>query len=105
MGHIKEKQSKKSSKRHHQKANTLAVIPCYNEEATIGSVILKTKRFVNEVLVIDESFAEPIFKGENSPALKKIAKLNGFINLRKAGLDCVLRGTTSLQEIYRVIGA
>jgi len=33
---------------------TLAIIPCCNEEATIGSIILKTKRFVNQVLVIDD---------------------------------------------------
>jgi len=33
---------------------TLAIIPCRNEEATIGSVILRTKRFVNQVLVIDD---------------------------------------------------
>jgi glycosyltransferase involved in cell wall biosynthesis len=33
---------------------TLAIIPCYNEEATIGSIILKTKRYVDEVLVIDD---------------------------------------------------
>jgi len=34
--------------------NTLAVIPCYNEEVTIGSIVLKTKRYVDEVLVIDD---------------------------------------------------
>ena len=34
--------------------NTLALIPCYNEEATIGSIILKTKRYVDKVLVIDD---------------------------------------------------
>ena len=33
---------------------TLAIIPCYNEETTIGSIILKTKRYVNKVLVIDD---------------------------------------------------
>ena len=32
----------------------LAAIPCYNEEATIGSVVLKAKRHVDEVLVIDD---------------------------------------------------
>ncbi len=32
----------------------LAAVPCYNEEATIGSVILKAKRHVDEVLVIDD---------------------------------------------------
>ena len=53
MRHIKEKQTK-SSKSHHPKTKIIAVIPCYNEEATIGSIILKTKRYVNEVLVIDD---------------------------------------------------
>jgi glycosyltransferase involved in cell wall biosynthesis len=33
---------------------TLAVIPCCNEEVTVANVILKTKRFVNEVVVIDD---------------------------------------------------
>ena len=34
--------------------HVLAVIPCYNEEATIGSIVLKAKRHVNEVLVVDD---------------------------------------------------
>ena len=33
---------------------TLAVIPCYNEEATIGSIVIKTKRHVDKVLVVDD---------------------------------------------------
>jgi len=36
------------------KARTLAVIPCYNEEATIGTIVLKAKRHVDEVMVIDD---------------------------------------------------
>jgi glycosyltransferase involved in cell wall biosynthesis len=38
----------------HTRKRTLAIIPCRNEEATIGSLILKTKRFVNQVLVVDD---------------------------------------------------
>ena len=33
---------------------TLAIIPCYNEGYTIGSIILSTKKYVDEVLVIDD---------------------------------------------------
>jgi glycosyltransferase involved in cell wall biosynthesis len=51
---------KKKSKRY-----TIAIIPCYNEERSIGSVILKTKRYVNQVLVVDD--------GSNDET-KKIAK-------------------------------
>ena len=32
----------------------LAVIPCYNEEATIGSVVIRAKRHVDKVLVVDD---------------------------------------------------
>jgi len=32
----------------------LAVIPCYNEAATIGTVVLKTKHHVDKVLVVDD---------------------------------------------------
>lgn len=37
-----------------KKMKILAAIPCYNEEATIGSVIIKAKRYVDEVLVVDD---------------------------------------------------
>jgi len=32
----------------------IATIPCYNEERYIGSVVLKTKKYVNDVVVIDD---------------------------------------------------
>ena len=41
---------------------TLAIIPCYNEEATIGSVVLKAKRHVNEVLVVDDGSTDDTAK-------------------------------------------
>jgi len=41
---------------------TLAVVPCYNEEATIGSVVLKAKRHVNEVLVVDDGSTDDTTK-------------------------------------------
>jgi len=36
------------------KHRTLAVIPCFNEGKTIGSVVLKAKQYVDEVVVIDD---------------------------------------------------
>jgi glycosyltransferase involved in cell wall biosynthesis len=41
---------------------TIAIIPCYNEEHTIGSIILKAKRHVNEVLVIDDGSTDETSK-------------------------------------------
>jgi glycosyltransferase involved in cell wall biosynthesis len=51
----------------------LAAIPCYNEEATIGSIILKAKNYVDEVLVIDD--------GSNDDTAK-IAEYAGAIVLK-----------------------
>jgi glycosyltransferase involved in cell wall biosynthesis len=33
---------------------TLIVIPCYNEESTIGSVILESKKYAKNILVVDD---------------------------------------------------
>jgi glycosyltransferase involved in cell wall biosynthesis len=40
----------------------LAIIPCCNEEATIGSVVHETKRFVDEVLVVDDGSTDETSK-------------------------------------------
>jgi glycosyltransferase involved in cell wall biosynthesis len=36
----------------------LAAIPCYNEELTIGSVVLKARRHVDAVLVVDDGSSD-----------------------------------------------
>ena len=41
-----------------KKAHTLAIIPCFNEEITIGSIVLKTKPHVDEVLVVDDGSSD-----------------------------------------------
>jgi len=41
---------------------SLAVIPCYNEEATIGSVVLRAKRHVSKVLVVDDGSTDDTAK-------------------------------------------
>ena len=50
----KGKRFKTSLKSYYLDKHILAVIPCYNEEAAIGSVVLKAKRHVNKVLVVDD---------------------------------------------------
>ena len=55
---------------------TVAMIPCYNEEATIGSVILKAKQHVDEVLIVDDG---------STDKTAKIAETAGATVLRHGG--------------------
>ena len=43
-----------NSKQAQHKPKIIAAIPCFNEERCIGSVVLKTKKFVSSVIVIDD---------------------------------------------------
>jgi len=43
-----------NSKQAQNKPKIIAAIPCFNEERCIGSVVLKTKKFVSSVIVIDD---------------------------------------------------
>ena len=36
------------------KKQSLAIIPCLNEELTIASIVLKSKKYVDTVLVVDD---------------------------------------------------
>ncbi len=41
---------------------TLALIPCYNEASTIGSMVIKSRRYVTEVLVVDDGSVDDTAK-------------------------------------------
>lgn len=46
------------SKQAQHKPKVIAAIPCFNEERCIGSVVLKTKKFVSSVVVVDDGSAD-----------------------------------------------
>ena len=47
-----------NSKQAQNKPKIIAAIPCFNEERCIGSVVLKTKKFVSSVIVIDDGSSD-----------------------------------------------
>jgi glycosyltransferase involved in cell wall biosynthesis len=48
----------KTSENGERKPQVIVAIPCFNEERFIGSVVLKTKRYVDKVLVIDDGSSD-----------------------------------------------
>jgi glycosyltransferase involved in cell wall biosynthesis len=56
--------------------HTLAAIPCFNEAKTIGSVVLKAKQYVDEVVVIDDGSTDDTVK---------VAQIAGATILRHGG--------------------
>lgn len=55
---------------------TIVAIPCFNEEKTIGSVVLKAKQYADEVVVIDDGCTDDTVK---------IAEIAGATVLRHGG--------------------
>jgi len=97
---------------------TLAIIPCYNEGATIGSVVIKAKRYVNKVLVIDDGSIDDtaeIAKAAGADVVthktnrgKSIAVKTGFRYAVNQGYDYVVTidgdGQHNPDEIPLVLG-
>lgn len=72
---------------------TLAVVPCYNESAAIGSVILKSKKYVDDVLVIDDGSTDDTARIAEmaGAAVVKNAKNKGKAAGVKAGFRHALK--------------
>jgi len=98
---------------------TLAIIPCYNESTTIGSVILKVKDHVNKVLVVDDGSIDDtakIAKAAGADVIshkknygKSAAIKNGFKYALEKNFDYVVTidgdGQHNPDEIPIVLGS
>ncbi len=97
---------------------TLAMVPCYNEESTIGSVILKAKSYVDRVLVVDDGSSDDTVKIAKKAGARVIShKMNrgksvaiktGFNYALNKGYDYVITidgdGQHNPDEIPTVLG-
>jgi general secretion pathway protein E len=57
-----------------------------------------------EMLVVDEQIQTQILAGAAAPSVRAAARSKGMRSLLQDGLDKVLAGTTSLEEVLRVAG-
>ncbi|MGF7119289.1 glycosyltransferase family 2 protein [Methanobacterium oryzae] len=64
---------------------TLAILPAYNEEISIGSMVLNTKRFVDHVLVVDDGSID------NTVEIAKIAGAEVIEHLSNKGKGAALK--------------
>jgi len=93
-------ESRSAATEDHRKPRVAAVIPCFNEERFIGSVVIKTKKYVDEVVVVDDGStdmtamiaeqagAEVIRHGFNEG--KAAAVNSAFERAREAGWDVLI---------------
>ena len=80
--------------------NIIAVIPAYNEELAIGSVVIRTRQFVNTVIVIDDGSLDltSIIAGHADAEVIRLSKnhgkayavLRGFDRARQLNADIVV---------------
>jgi len=83
-----------------QRPTVIAAIPCFNEERSIGSIVLKTKRYVDKVIVIDDSSTDDTAQvASDAGAIVcqhgcnlgyGAALQTAFLEARKLGVDVML---------------
>jgi len=61
----------------------------------------KGRTAIHEVLEVDRSIKKLIFNGADQTEIKKTALKNGMTPLRDAGIEKIINGTTSIDEIIR----
>jgi type II secretory ATPase GspE/PulE/Tfp pilus assembly ATPase PilB-like protein len=58
---------------------------------------------VGEILIVNDKIRELISEGASLNKLKETALLDGMVPMRTSGLRKVADGTTSIEEILRLI--
>lgn len=77
-----------------QSGSTLAVIPAYNEEITIGSVVIKAKNYVDEVVVIDDG------SSDSTPLIAEMAGAKVIKHEKNGGYGAALKSCFNHAKNY-----
>lgn len=57
-----------------------------------------------EIMVIDDDLKHIMLETEDSTRIKAVALKNGMVTLRMDGVEKVLKGMTTIEEVLRVTG-
>jgi len=57
------------------------------------------------VMVMTDTLREFVLNGASAAEIKREAIREGMATLRRSALNCFLRGTTTLSEVFRTSGA
>ena len=76
---------KHSTNNYNQYNKIIAVLPAYNEEVSIGSVVLQSKKFVDQIIVIDDG------SNDNTGEVAKIAGAEVIRHYRNMGKGAALK--------------
>ncbi|HET7342545.1 MAG TPA: type IV-A pilus assembly ATPase PilB [Methylomirabilota bacterium] len=69
---------------------------------TCNGTGMKGRVAIYEVMAMTEPLREAILKGGNTAEIRDVAEREGMKTLRRAGLQKVLEGTTTIEEVLRV---
>lgn len=64
----------------------------------------KGRGAIMEVLVVNEAIREGVLRGLNTGELRELARKNGMVSLKDAGMERVRQGITSLEAALEVTG-
>lgn len=57
---------------------------------------------IHEILILNDEFRKAVIQRKSSAELKVIAREGGMQTLRECGVQKVLKGLTSVEELFRV---
>ena len=73
--------------------------------ATCSNTGYKGRMAIHEVMILNDEFRKGVLQRKPASELKKLARAGGMQTLRECGVQKVLKGMTSVEELFRVAHA